>query len=82
MPSEHEPVQVPPELDGRYRRVDLEVIPDRDMNVVQAIVAVLVIVAGSIGLGIGVGLWVHPGAGIAAASLVVVLTGFLIGWQK
>lgn len=81
MPSASQPVEIPPELDSRYRHVELEVVP-RDMSVVQAIVAVLVIVAGTVGLGVGVGLWVHLGAGIAAASLVVIIVGVLIGWQK
>lgn len=50
-------------------------------SVVGALVAIFMLLVGTAGIGFGVGLWIHPGAGIAAAGLVLVVVGLLIGFQ-
>jgi membrane-bound ClpP family serine protease len=48
---------------------------------VPALLSVVLLLLGTAGIGVGVGLWIHPGAGIAAAGLVLVVVGLLIGYQ-
>lgn len=73
-------VDFPDELQAQRRQQVVEV-PRRDIGpVIEAILSLLLIVLGSTGVGVGVGLWVHPGAGIAAGSLLVFVVGVLLGY--
>lgn len=79
MPSTFEPVQVPPEMMGQHQDEAPDVV--NRSAAVGALLSLLMILLGTAGIGVGVGYWVHPGAGIAAAGVVLVVVGVLLGYQ-
>lgn len=58
-------------------------VPRRDVGpVIAALVSIMLVVLGAAMIGVGVGTWLHPGAGLAASGLVVVVFGVLLGYRS
>ena len=81
MPSAMNPVGIPDELrPGKRKEEQSERRPPQVP--LTFLISLLGLIVGTAMVGFGVGTWAHhPGAGIAAAGLVIVVVAVLIGFQ-
>jgi hypothetical protein len=76
-----QPVNIPDELKGIPPAKESPQLMVDKGAIIRDIFALLCLMSGTACVAVGVGLWVHPGAGLAAAGVVVVLVGVLLGFK-
>ena len=80
MPSEHEKVETPPELDKRIIWKEREVTHEAPWWL--AIVSLLLMVSASVLVGVGMGLWVGLGAGLTCGGIMLFIIAFLMAYDS